>query len=227
VRPVILIAEDETHIAEALQLNLELEGYFVLLARNGQQAIELYKEHARKINLAILDIMMPIHSGLEVCITIRKTNPLLPVLFLTAKNRQEDRNTGLREGADDYLTKPFDLEELLLRVKVLLRRSPSLKNVFEFKNGKINFETYEIQTFKGQTQSLSKREMALLELLTREANSVVSRDSILAQLWNDQDNASSRTIDNYILNFRKWFEPDPKNPTHFHSIRGVGYKFVP
>ena len=227
MRPVILIAEDETHIAEALQLNLELEGYQVLLANNGLQALTLYQENARKINLAILDIMMPMLSGLEVCNTIRKSAPHLPVLLLTAKNRQEDRNAGLREGADDYLTKPFDLEELLLRVKALLRRSPNMPAVFEFKNGKINFETYEIQTCRGEIKSLSKREMALLDILTREASTVVSRDTIIAQLWNDQDNASSRTIDNYILNFRKWFEPDPKNPAHFYSIRGVGYKFIP
>ncbi len=226
MRPVILIAEDETHIAEALQLNLQLEGYHVLLSKNGQEAIQLFKTQPRNINLAILDIMMPIMSGLEVCAAIRKIAPDLPVLFLSAKNRQEDRNTGLRLGADDYLTKPFDLEELLLRVKVLLRRSPVHSSLFEFKNGKINFETYEIVTAKGDIKALSKREMALLEILTREENNVVSRDTIIASLWNEQDNASSRTIDNYILNFRKLFEPDPKNPQHFHSIRGVGYKFT-
>jgi len=226
MRITILVAEDEPHIAEALQLNLNLEGYDTILAHNGLDALEVFKTHQRKINLALLDVMMPGLSGIELCEKIRQISPELPILFLTAKNRQEDRITGLKSGADDYLTKPFDLEELLLRVKILLRRAPILPTKFVFEHGMVDFETYEVVAFNGDSKMLSKREIALLEILTKHENHVVSREVILSQLWTDQDNASSRTIDNYILTFRKLFEPDPKNPIHFHSIRGVGYKFT-
>lgn len=223
----ILIVEDEENLANTIALNLELENYSVSIARNGSEAVQLFTKNRETLSLVLLDVMLPDVDGFELCRQFKGKRPDLPVIFLTAKNQTSDKIGGLKLGADDYITKPFDLEELLLRISNMMKRTQKENNpVFMFGNCSINFQTYEITDARGQKQTLSKREIGLLELLTTKINKVISRDEIIEKLWDINENASSRTIDNFILNFRKYFEVNPKEPKHFHSIRGVGYKFV-
>ena len=170
--------------------------------------------------------MLPQVSGLELCKELRKTSRV-PILFLSAKGTTIDRITGLKLGANDYLPKPFDLEELLLRVQILLNFNEiSHEDELIIGSKTINFNTYEIiDSITSEILILSKKEIELLKLFSEKIGVVVSRDEILDKLWGDQF-PTSRTIDNYILSFRKTFEVDPKNPIYFHSIRGVGYKFT-
>jgi two-component system, OmpR family, alkaline phosphatase synthesis response regulator PhoP len=224
----ILIVEDEANLADTLKLNLELEGYACLLASKGSEALRLFNGHHAQLELVLLDVMLPEINGYDLFKRFKEINTSVPIIFLTAKNQSSDKIAGLKLGAQDYITKPFDLEELLLRVKNTVQRNntSTANKTFQFSNGSINFETYEISTFKNETLTLSKREIGLLKLLTTQANKVISRDEIIEALWTIEENPSARTIDNFILNFRKYFEPDSKNPKHFFSIRGVGYKFV-
>lgn len=223
----IFIVEDEESLANTLALNLKLENYDTTVARSGKEAEQLFATLAPGPDLVLLDVMLPDINGFDLCKQFRQHVPGLPVVFLTAKNQTADKIEGLRLGADDYITKPFDLEELLLRINNLIRRArKDNPETFRFDGGSINFTTYEINDLHGNQHTLSRREIGLLELLTSQANKVISRDEIIEKLWGDSDNASSRTIDNYILNFRKYFEHNPKSPKHFHSVRGVGYKFI-
>jgi len=184
-----------------------------------------------RFDLIILDVMLPVMDGYMVCQTIRLEDAKVPILFLTAKDSGADRVQGLKIGADDYLTKPFNLEELLLRVeKLILRSDPqpvAVPQEYVFGKCTVNFLTYEIQTVDGEQKTLSRREAMLLKLLIERKSEVVSRAEILETVWGYDVYPSSRTIDNYILSFRKCFEINPKEPVHFHSVRGVGYKFTP
>ena len=226
MQPLILIAEDEKSILEILKLNLEMEGFEVIYAVDGQNALDLFKEHVNKISLVLLDVMMPNINGFDVCALIKKLKSETPVMLLTAKGESEDRVKGLRLGADDYLVKPFDLEELILRINNLLRKSqPLLNSSFEFLGNKVDFEKWTFSGVNSFSGVLSKREVGLLKLLIEKRNQVVSRDEILQTVWEKTENPSSRTIDNMILVLRKYFEPDPKNPVFFQSVRGVGYRF--
>lgn len=222
----ILLAEDEQSIAESIMLNLILDGYHVELAKNGREAMTIFDQATDNFSLIILDVMMPFVSGLDVCEYVKKKNPGVPVMLLTAKSETEDRVRGLKTGADDYLVKPFDLEELLLRVKNLIRiysrEKPS--SVFEFSGNYIDFNSWVANSFSGNNIQLTKREFLLLKLLADRKNEVVSRDEILERVWESDESPSSRTIDNMILLFRKHFEKNPKEPVHFLSMRGVGYK---
>ena len=224
----ILLVEDEESIREALRLNLELEGYEVVATGNGRKALDLIG--SQHFDLLLLDVMLPDVDGFTITEQVRLTNTATPILLLTAKDMAQDRVTGLKKGADDYLTKPFNLEELLLRVSKLLQRSQRVKGeapgLFEFGNNKINFETFEAVTFRGEQIMLTKKEAMLLKLLVERKNEVVSRNQILQAVWGYDVFPSTRTIDNFILAFRKYFEQDAKNPRFFHSIRGVGYKFT-
>lgn len=223
----ILIIEDELALLETLKLNLEIEGYSVATCNSGNLALKTAKEFVP--DLILLDVMLPVLNGIQIYKLFQENNISTPVIFLTAKSSVQDKIEGLKLGADDYITKPFDLEELLLRINIALKRnkiSDSANETIKFDNCEINFATFEIIDINGNKETLSKREIALLKLLTDNQNTVVSRDEILDKLWTKDENPSSRTIDNYILNFRKLFEKNPKEPTHFHSIRGVGYKFV-
>ena len=224
----ILLVEDEESIREALRLNLELEGHEVVASGNGKKALELIE--GQHFDLLLLDVMLPDLDGFSITEQVRLTNHEIPILILTAKDMAQDRVTGLKKGADDYLTKPFNLEELLLRVNNLLRRSQRVKGeatgVYEFGKNKINFETFEATTWRGDTITLTKKEAMLLKLLVERKNEVVSRNQILQSVWGYDVFPSTRTIDNFILAFRKYFEPDPKQPRYFHSMRGVGYKFM-
>lgn len=223
----ILLVEDEETLRDSLKLNLELEDYEVVATDNGKDAIKYF--HEQHFDLAILDVMLPEVDGFQICEQIRLTNLNLPVIFLTAKDTASDRIAGLKRGADDYITKPFNLEELLLRVNNLIRRTSkapeNTPEVYAFGGSSINFVTYEANA-KGQTLSLTKKEAMLLKLLIDRRNEVVSRQQILQSVWGYDVYPSTRTIDNFILSFRKYFEEDPKNPQYFLSIRGVGYKFV-
>src|ERR1043165_289893 len=225
----ILLVEDEEHLRKTIGLNLELEGYAVTTAADGIQALREFRRS--DFQLIILDVMLPEMNGFDVCEQIRKENAVVPVLFLTAKGSGEDKVQGLKLGADDYLTKPFNLEELLLRVSILIRRSTPVKESsngldhYSFGGNEVDFVTYEIKGINGNTE-LSKKEIALLKLLIRRKGEVISREEILDEVWGEDAYPSSRTIDNYILAFRKYFEKNQREPQHFHSIRGVGYKFT-
>ncbi|MDB4999313.1 MAG: DNA-binding response regulator, partial [Mucilaginibacter sp.] len=192
-------------------------------------ALQIFKEE--RFNLVILDVMMPEIDGFVVAETIRLENSEVPIMFLTAKNTNEDKISGLKKGADDYLTKPFNLEELILRVNNLVKRSLKGDDLKEFNSYKIgdktiHFNSFELVNEDESITPLTKKETMLLKLLIERRNEAVSREQILETVWNYDVYPSTRTIDNFILTFRKYFEPDPKNPVYFHSIRGVGYKFT-
>ncbi|MEM9889075.1 MAG: response regulator transcription factor [Bacteroidota bacterium] len=224
----ILLVEDEENIREGIKLNLELEQYEVETAKEGKEALKKFKE--QHFDLLILDVMLPEIDGFQICEQVRLTNMEVPIIFLTAKDTAMDRINGLKKGADDYLTKPFNLEELLLRVNNLIRRtskSPSnTPEIYEFGENTVNFATYEAASVNGREFMLTKKEAMLLKLLIDRKNEVVSRQQILQSVWGYDVYPSTRTIDNFILSFRKYFEQDPKNPQFFRSVRGVGYKFV-
>ena len=224
----IYLVEDEKSLADLIRFNLEMEEYTVHVFENGLTAFNA-KTQLATADLVILDVMLPGKSGFEICKELRSISTV-PILFLSAKGTTEDRIQGLKLGANDYLPKPFDLEELLLRVSILTKKSekstPLIKYVIAEQT--INFETYEvINNQHHQILMLSKKEIELLKLFIENENKVVSRDEILDRLWGKDQFPTARTIDNYILTFRKLFEQDPKNPLYFHSIRGVGYKFTP
>ncbi|MBL7803645.1 MAG: response regulator transcription factor [Saprospiraceae bacterium] len=224
----ILLVEDEESIRDAVRLNLELEGYEVVTTANGKKALEMIA--GQHFDLLLLDVMLPEVDGFTITEQVRLSNTEVPILMLTAKDMAQDRITGLKKGADDYITKPFNLEELLLRVNNLLRRSQRIKgeatDVYEFGRNKVSFSTFEAHTWRGEMQVLTKKEAMLLKLLIERRNEVVSRNQILQAVWGYDVFPSTRTIDNFILAFRKYFEEDPKQPRYFHSIRGVGYKFT-
>jgi two-component system alkaline phosphatase synthesis response regulator PhoP len=225
----VLIVEDEENLQEALKLNLELEGYEITCAENG--AIALKKVDEGYFDLIILDVMLPEIDGFDVCETIRLRNIDTPILMLSARSGSSDRVTGLKRGADDYLTKPFNLEELLLRIEKLIDKNRKLQvnsnigDQYDFGANRIDFKAQIAFNAKGDQISLSKKEVMLLKLLIEYKNEVVSREKILQAVWGYQVFPTTRTIDNFILSFRKYFEPDPREPKHFHSVRGVGYKF--
>lgn len=226
----ILLVEDEKNIRDVVKLNLELEGYEVVAVSNGPDALKRTEDEA--FNLMILDVMMPEMDGFTLCESIRLKDAETPILFLTAKDSYEDKIKGLKKGADDYLTKPFNLEEFLLRVKNLVKRSirntaagKEMFDVYHFGENEINFITFKAKGLQGEFD-LTKKEVALLKLLIERKNEVVSRNEILKFVWGYDVFPSTRTIDNFILNFRKNFEQDPRNPVYFISVRSVGYKFA-
>jgi two-component system alkaline phosphatase synthesis response regulator PhoP len=225
----ILLVEDEENLQHALKLNLELENYHVIAVGDGKKAVEAFRE--RKFDLVVLDIMLPEMDGYMVCENIRLHDQNIPILFLSAKNTPAERVEGLKKGGDDYLTKPFNLEELLLRVNKLLKKSEKILHkdevatVYSFGENKINFQSYVASCWNGDNITLTKKEVLLLKLLIENKGEVVTREHILQTAWGYDVYPNTRTIDNFILNFRKYFEKDNKSPIHFFSVRGVGYKF--
>lgn len=228
INPLIYIVEDESSISEALQFNLELEGYDCKVISTGTQAMESI-DQLSKAQLIVLDNMLPGYSGVQICQELRKHSDV-PVLFLSAKSTGSDRIEGLKSGADDYMTKPFELEELLLRVNILISRnavlSSSPKEELSINGLTVDFKTYNVLKGDQVVASLSKKEIALLQLFNSRVGEVVSRDEILENVWGTDVSPTARTIDNFILSYRKLFEPNPKEPIYFHSIRGVGYRFT-
>ena len=225
----ILLVEDEENLHEALKLNLELEGYDVTSAFDGAAALKAIE--TEYFDLIILDVMLPEMDGISVAESIRIGNNEVPILILSAKNSSADRVLGLKKGADDYLTKPFNLEELLLRVHKLINKNKKLQdkssvgNSYTFGNNLIDFKAQEATTRSSGKIQLSKKETMLLKLLIENKNEVVPREKILQAVWGYNVHPTTRTIDNFILNFRKYFEEDSRNPKYFHSVRGVGYKY--
>lgn len=223
----ILLVEDEEQIRKLVKMNLELEGYEVVAVDNGRKAIDIIE--GQHFDLMILDVMLPEVDGFQICQKVRLNNTKVGIIILSAKDTSQDRITGLKYGADDYLTKPFNLEELLLRVNNLLKRSSEESvnelEYYEFGNNKVNFITYEAEGHQGNFR-LTQKEVLLLKMLIERKNEVVSRKEILQNVWGYDVFPSTRTIDNFILNFRKYFEIDPRKPSYFHSVRGVGYKFI-
>jgi two-component system, OmpR family, alkaline phosphatase synthesis response regulator PhoP len=226
----ILLVEDEQSLHETLKLNLTLEGYEVTSAFNGATALKAVANEY--FDLIILDIMLPEVDGIGVLEHIRISQNDVPVLLLSAKASSADKVLGLKKGADDYLTKPFNLEELLLRIEKLIEKNKkilektTLANEYEFGNNKINFKSQTAITYNGSNIELSKKEAMLLKLLIENKNEVVTREKILQTVWGYNVYPTTRTIDNFILNFRKYFEADSRNPQYFFSVRSMGYKFV-
>ena len=226
----ILLVEDEENLHDALKLNLELENYEITSAYNGAEALKAIKDEF--FDLIIMDVMIPEIDGLNVTQNIRLTNTEVPILILSAKDSSADRVLGLKKGADDYLTKPFNLEELLLRVKKLIQKNKRLQDkssvgdIYSFGGHTIDFKAQEATTAKGKIIQLSKKEAMLLKLLLENKNEVVPREKILQSVWGYNVYPTTRTIDNFILNFRKYFEEESRNPKYFHSVRGVGYKYA-
>ena len=229
-KPSILLVEDEENLHEALKLNLELEGFSVTSAYDGAEALK--KIHEEYFDLIVLDVMLPEVDGIHVTETIRVQNNDVPVLILSAKNTSADRVLGLKKGADDYMTKPFNLEELLLRVQKLIDKNKKMQEKdsvgdhYSFGKNSIDFRAQEAVTKTGEKIQLSKKEAMLLKLLIENRNEVVPREKILQTVWGYNVYPTTRTIDNFILNFRKYFEEDSRNPQYFHSVRGVGYKYA-
>jgi two-component system alkaline phosphatase synthesis response regulator PhoP len=229
IKPSILLVEDEENLHDALKLNLELEGYQVTSAYDGNKALLAVQNEY--FDLIILDIMLPEIDGITAMETIRVHNNAVPILILSAKNNSADRVLGLKKGADDYLTKPFNLEELLLRIKKLITKNQKLLDkdtvgdTYSFGNNTIDFKAQEAKSKSGDRIQLSKKESMLLKLLIENKNEVVTREKILQAVWGYNVYPTTRTIDNFILNFRKYFEEDSRNPQYFHSVRGVGYKY--
>jgi two-component system alkaline phosphatase synthesis response regulator PhoP len=229
-KPSILLVEDEENLHEALKLNLELEGYEITSSFTGSEALQ--KIQSEYFDLIILDVMLPDVDGISITETIRVQNNQVPILILSAKNTSSDRVLGLKKGADDYLTKPFNLEELLLRVMKLIEKNKKMQDkdsvgdTYQFGGHTVDFNAQEAVTKEGQRIQLSKKEAMLLKLLFEYKNDVVPREKILQTVWGYNVYPTTRTIDNFILNFRKYFEHDSRNPRYFHSVRGVGYKYT-
>ena len=226
----ILLVEDEENLQDTLKLNFEMEGYNVTSAFNGEEALRAL--HNEYFDLIILDVMLPEIDGITVCENIRLSNTEIPILMLSAKNQSTDRILGLKKGADDYVTKPFSLEELLIRVKLLINKSQKISakepvaEEYNFGKNVINFKSLECTTKAGEAVALTKKEAMLLKLLIENKNEVVTREKILQSVWGYNVYPTTRTVDNFILNFRKYFEEDSRNPKYFHSVRGIGYKFT-
>lgn len=229
-KAMVLLVEDESSLREALKLNLELEGYEVRAVDNGKKALQAFKEEY--FDCIILDIMMPELDGLMVSESIRLQNQNIPILFLSARNTSADRVAGLRMGGDDYMTKPFNLEELLLRVDKLIEKNKKIEQptaelaVYQFGKCHIDFQSHECLDVHGEKRALTKKEVHFLKLLIDHQNEVVTREHILKMVWGYNVFPTTRTIDNFIMTYRKYFEENPRQPRHFHSVRGIGYKFT-
>ncbi len=224
----ILVVEDEEALAIGLEFNLTQEGYQVRRAADGRQALELYKSQA--FDLIILDVMLPYYDGFEVARRIREDQPQLPILILTARKTAQDRVQGLELGADDYLTKPFHLEELLLRVRGMLRRkswyrTETSPDVFRFGKNEINFSNLACRAGRRRFQ-ITPQEASALRYLIDHAGTIVSRKELLEQAWGLHGDVETRTIDIFMVRLRRYFETDPTQPVYFKSVRGAGYMFV-
>ena len=228
----ILIIEDDRHIAEGIQLNLTLQGYEVVIAPDGVAGLNKWKEIGP--DLVILDIMLPGIDGLSILQSIRLEDERLPILILSAKGDPDDRIKGLAFGVDDYLTKPFNLEELLLRVERLLKRGswnqengvPAALSfdTYQFGGNHIDFKANTARCHMGEI-SLTEQEAKVLKLFIANRGQPLSRDKLLQIGWGYTRKTTTRTVDNFIVRFRKYFEPDPKKPIYFKSLRSIGYLF--
>lgn len=224
----ILLVEDESHIAKGILFNLERENYAVVHVESAKDALEQLRRH--HFDLVILDRMLPDSTdGLEVCTQIRALDRQLPVLMLTAMGREQDKVDGLSSGADDYLTKPFNLSELLLRVSGMLRRAEWYRtkpadDLFDLDQWRVNLVTGETSS-SSTTFVLTELELRILRLFIEHRGEVLSRAFLLKAVWGMAPNTETRTLDNFIVRLRKYFESDPAQPRHFITVRGRGYRF--
>ena len=228
--PRILMVDDEKDIVDLVAYNLEKEGYETLKALDGEKALQLVRTKAP--DLVVLDLMLPGIQGLEVCKRIRKDpeTAFIPIIMLTAKGAEIDKIVGLEVGADDYITKPFSVKELLARIKAVLRRSEARRavgqaEVFEFKGLHIDFKSYEV-TVDGKRVDLSPTEFRLLKFLSRNPGRVYSREQILDRVWGDEAFVEPRTVDVHIRRLRARIEHDESSPDYIVTVRGAGYKFM-
>lgn len=231
----VLVVEDERHLAVGIKFNLEAEGYRVTTVADGAAALRLIEESDSDIDLVILDIMLPGMSGYAVCEALRNAGSDVPVLILSARTLAEDRTRGFEVGANQYLSKPFDLDELLSRVKNLLthynrrhqtpRPVASQLSTFEFGEAKVNFAKYEL-TVGGKPVSLTKREWELLQFFVENEGRLIPRQELLEAVWHLPGHIQTRAPDQFMMRLRKTFERDPAEPQHFLTIRDLGYRFV-
>jgi len=231
----ILVVEDERHLAMGIKFNLEAEGFRVTTVGDGPAALHLIEEGDADVDLVVLDVMLPGMSGYAVCERIREQGSDLPVLILSARTLSEDRTRGFDVGANQYLSKPFELDELLARVKNLLthharrhqsaRVVPSTLGKFEFAAAQIDFPQYELKV-GGQSVQLTKREWELLEYFVENEGRLIPRQELLEKVWRMPGHIQTRAPDQFILRLRKVFEADSANPKHFLTIRDMGYRFV-
>lgn len=225
----ILLVEDEAHLAYALRFNLEEEGYSVTVAGTLEEANAAVR--ANPPALIVLDVMLPDGDGFAFCESLRRRGDRTPVLMLTAKNTAPDVIEGLGAGADDYVGKPFDLGELLGRIRALLRRrswavAPTTKDVFAFGPHRVDFEAHRVEADGTQVEP-TELELRLLRFFVDNPKRVVSREELLENVWEVSRQVHTRTIDNFIVRLRRLFEEDPANPRYFKTVRGVGYRFEP
>ncbi len=244
----VLIVEDEAHLAQGLRFNLQAEGHAVEVAADGETALERLVEKKERFDVVLLDVMLPGKSGFEVAALLREKKNYVPILMLTARGRPEDVLEGFASGADDYLPKPFELAILIARLDSLLRRSVWMKGAgpvgagtsgtarvgergdsvgdsFSFCGKSIDFAELELRTL-GNTIHLTVMEAELLRYLVRSEGRVVSRKSILEDVWGLREDTDTRAIDNFIVRLRRYMEEDPAQPKHLQTVRGVGYRFV-
>ena len=223
----ILVVDDESHLADGIRENLAAEGYETVVAYDGAAGLEATTTGS--FDLVIADVMMPKMDGVELCRSMRDEGIQTPVLFLTVKGAPEDRVRGFEAGGDDYLTKPFHLRELLLRVAAILRRSrwyEAAKPNLEFDGNRIDFQTYKATAWDGTEHNLTHKEAMIVQALSEREAEIVTREEILDRVWGYEVFPSTRTIDNFIVRIRKRFERNPEEPRHFHTVRGVGYRFT-
>jgi len=229
----VLVVEDDPHLAAGVAENLRAEGLTVDTVNDGRKAVEWFD--TRSCDLIVLDVMLPGMDGFEVCSTLRGRGTLTPVLFLTARGEAVDRIRGLEAGGDDYLAKPFHLQEFLLRVHAILRRWAWYRastraqgaQVLKFAGNEVDFRAFRGRSWNGEVQELTEKEAMILKVLAQTPGEIVSREDLLEKVWGYDVFPSTRTVDNFILKLRKRFERDPANPVHFLTVWGVGYRFMP
>jgi DNA-binding response OmpR family regulator len=223
----VLAIEDDPSILRGLSDNLRFEGYEVVTATDGESGYHLQRE--RKPDLIVLDLMLPRMSGLEFCRKLRGEGIQTPILMLTARSEEPDRVLGLDLGADDYVTKPFSVRELMARVRALLRRSQPqncLPDELKFGGVDIDFRSYEARC-DGKPVEMTRKEFAILRYLASHAGEVVSRDDLLNEVWGYESYPASRTVDNHVAGLRAKLERNSSEPEHIKTVHGVGYKFIP
>jgi DNA-binding response OmpR family regulator len=231
--PRLLVVEDEQHLAAGLKMNFEMEGYAVDVARSAREAAHALLRPEGYAAL-VLDVMLPDLDGFELCRRLRDAGTHVPVIMLTARSGAEDRVRGLEAGADDYLGKPFELSELLARVRSLLRRQRWLRSPAEarpahdlrFGRAHVDFDTHRV-TVGAQEVKLTRLELDLLRYFAENAGRVIDRGELLENVWKLRHHPNTRTVDNFVARLRKHFEADPAQPQFFHSVRGAGYRFTP
>jgi DNA-binding response OmpR family regulator len=223
---LILVVEDDLNILAGLEFNLKSEGYQVITASHGETGYSMALEE--DIELLLLDIMLPGINGFEICRKIKKEKPDLPVIMLTAKNAETDMISGLDYGADDYITKPFSLTELLARIRAVLRRStmkPRHIDKYAFGNVLLDFKNHFAFVNEKEIK-LSTREFDIMDYFIRHRGDIIHRNDLLEKVWGYDVTPTTRTVDNFILDLRKKIEENPSDPKHIVTVRGVGYKFV-